>query len=188
MLLVAGFEGWLFSVGGGPAGVVDAPKLKVLVGAGVVDPVGAEVEALFVEGVPKTLDVAGVLELLKRLPVGAGACLFSLFAGVDAPLSSFFCCPKLKPPLDPKGVLDAFAVGKRPPDPPEELVVAADFPNIPPEGAFPVLPPKSEGVEAPEPGLEPGLFPKIDGCGPPAVAPPPPNTPVKAGFVVAADD
>jgi hypothetical protein len=187
-LLVAGFGAWLFSIGGGPAGVVEGPKLKVLVGAGVVDPAGAEVEALFAEGDPKTLGVAGVFRLPNIPPLGAGAGLFSLFAGVDAPLSSFFCCPKLKPLPDPKGVLDAFAVEKIPPDTLEVFVVVADFPNIPPTaGGFPVLPPKREGVEAPEPGFEPGLFPKIDGCAPPAVAPPP-NSAAGAGFVVVVDD
>jgi hypothetical protein len=42
-----GFEVWLLSVGGGPAGVVEVP-LKNLFGAGVESPAGADVEAMFV--------------------------------------------------------------------------------------------------------------------------------------------
>jgi hypothetical protein len=50
-LVVEVLEAWPLSVGGGPAGVVE--KLNVFVGAGVVDPAGADVEAAFAEDVPK---------------------------------------------------------------------------------------------------------------------------------------
>jgi hypothetical protein len=109
------FEAWLLSVGGGPAGVVE--KLSVFVGAGVVDPDAALVEA----GVPK---------LKFWIPGG----LFSELA----PLSSFFCPNN---PL-PKGVVDVFAVPKMPPVEVEELVVVVVFPpNRPLKGAPPLLPP-----------------------------------------------
>jgi hypothetical protein len=72
--------------------VVEFPKLKKgLLGAGVVDPAGAEVEALFDELPPKKFCPAGLFRLPNKVGVDAPPALFSLFAaGVDAPLPSFF--------------------------------------------------------------------------------------------------
>jgi hypothetical protein len=86
---VGGFEAWLLSVGGGPAGVVEVPP-KNLLGAGVDSPAGPDVEALLVEAV--TFVWGCLLKLLPNNPplgVAAGA-LFSLLpVGVEAPLSFF---------------------------------------------------------------------------------------------------
>jgi hypothetical protein len=94
-LLPAGLE--VLSVGGGPAGVVELPKLiNGLVGAGVVDPAGAVVEA-FVDELPlNMLCPAGLFKPPNNLGVDAPPVLFSLFTpGVDAP-PSFFFCPNVK--------------------------------------------------------------------------------------------
>jgi hypothetical protein len=94
--------------------VVEA-KLKVLLGAGVTDPAGADVEV---------------------------AVLFSPLVP-----SSFFC-----PNKPPKLGVVVFAVPKRPPVVPEDVVVGDGFePKRPPAGALPVLlaAPKS-GAEVPE--------------------------------------
>jgi hypothetical protein len=159
-LLPAGFE--VLSVGGGPAGVVELPKLKKgLLGAGVVDPAGADVEA-FVDELPlNILCPAGLFKPPKRLGVDVPPVLFSLpAAAVDAPLSSFFC-PKVKAP-SPKDGVDWPAPPNSEPAPP---VVAAGFPKAPAAGAFPVLLPNSDGVDAPEPGLDPEVPPpKNDGA------------------------
>ena len=155
----AGFE--LLSVGGGPAGVVELPKLgKVLLRAGVVDPAGADVEALVLP--PNIFCPAGWFRLPNKLGVDAPPVLLSLLApGVDAPPSSFFC-PKLKPA--PNEGVDWLVVP--PNNAPVVPVVPAGFPKAPPAGALPVLPPKSDGVDVPEPGLEPvAPAPKKDGAG-----------------------
>jgi hypothetical protein len=86
---VGGFEAWLLSVGGGPAGVVEVPP-KNLLGAGVDSPAGPDVEALLVEAL--TFVWGCLLKLLPNNPplgVAVGA-LFSLLpVGVEAPLSFF---------------------------------------------------------------------------------------------------
>lgn len=177
----AGFE--VLSVGGGPAGVVELPKLvKGLLGAGVVDPAGADVAAL--ELVPNIFCPAGLFRAPNKLGVGAPPVLFSLLApGVDAPPSSFFC-PKLKPAPN-EGVELAVPPNNEPVVP----VVPTSFPKAPPAGAVPVLLPKGDGVDVPEPGLEPvAPAPKKDGAGGFPVLEAPPrllNRPPVAGCDVA---
>jgi len=70
--------------------VVEVPKLREgLLGAGVVDPAGADVKALFDEFPPNKPCPAGLPP--NKLGVDAPPVLFSWFAaGVVAPLSSFF--------------------------------------------------------------------------------------------------
>lgn len=177
----AGFE--VLSVGGGPAGVVELPKLgKGLLGAGVVDPAGADVEPLEVE--PNKFCPAGLFRPPNTLWI-APPVLFSLLApGVDAPPSSFFC-PKLK--FAPNEGVDWLVVP--PNNEPVVPVVPAGFPKAPPAGAVPVLLPKSDGVDVPEPGLEPvAPAPKKDGAGGFPVLEAPPrllNRPPVAGCDVA---
>lgn len=155
----AGLE--VLSVGGGPAGVVELPKLRNgLFGAGVVDPAGADVDAFVDEPPPNKFSPAGLFKPPNKLGVEVPPVLFSLF-GVDAPPSSFFC-PKVKAPPPKEGV-DWLAPPNSEPDPP---VVPAGLPNVPAAGAFPVLLPKSDGVDVPEPGLDPVVPPpKNDGAG-----------------------
>ncbi len=177
----AGFE--VVSAGGGPAGVVELPKfVKGLLGAGVVDPAGADVEALEVE--PNKFCPAGLFRPPNKLGVDAPPVLFSLLApGVDAPPSSF-CCPKLKPAPN-EGVGWLFVPPNNEPVVP---VVLAGFPKALPAGAVPVLLPKSDGVDVPEPGLEPvAPPPKKDGAGgfPVLEAPRLANRPPVAGCDVA---
>jgi hypothetical protein len=160
-LLPVGFE--VLSVGGGPAGVVELPKLmKGLLGAGVVDPAGADVEALVDELPLNMFCPAGLFRPPNMLGVDVPPVLFSLLAaGLDAPPSSFFC-PNVKAPPPKEGV-DWPAPPNSEPAPP---VVPAGFPKAPPAGAFPVLLPKSDGVDVPEPGLDPVVPPpKNDGAG-----------------------
>jgi hypothetical protein len=160
-LLPVGFE--VLSVGGGPAGVVELPKLmKGLLGAGVVDPAGADVEALVDELPLNMFGPAGLFRPPNMLGVDVPPVLLSLLAaGVDAPPSSFFC-PKAKAPPPKEGV-DWPAPPNSDPAPP---VVPAGFPKAPPAGVFPVLLPKSDGVDVPEPGLDPVVPPpKNDGAG-----------------------
>jgi hypothetical protein len=157
----AGFE--VLSEGGGPAGVVEVPKLENgLLGAGVVEPAGAEVEAVVDElAPPKIFCPAGLFRFPNKLGVAVPPVLLSLFApGVDAPPSSFFC-PNVK--AAPKEGVDWPVPPNSEPVPP---VVLAGFPNAPAVGAFPVLLPKSDGVDVPEPGLDPVVAPeKKDGAG-----------------------
>lgn len=162
-LLPAGFA--VLSVGGGPAGVVELPKLiNGLLGAGVVEPTGAEVEALVDEVAPNKFCPADVFRPPNKLGVEVPP-VFALFApGVEAPPSSF--CPNVKPPLPKEGVDWPAPPNNEPVAP----VVPAGFPNAPPAGAFPVLLPKIEGVDVPEPGLEPVV--------------PPPKNDVAGGFPV----
>ena len=160
--LLAGLE--VLSVGGGPAGVVEVPKFRNgLLGAGVVDPAGAVVEAFVDEFPPKIFcPAAGLLKPPNMLGVVAPPVLFSLLApGVDAPPSSFFC-PKVKVPPPKEGV-DCPAPPNSELDP---LAVPAGLPKAPPAGAVPVLLPKSDGVDVPEPGLDPVVPPpNSDGTG-----------------------
>lgn len=183
-LLPAGFEG--LSIGGGPAGVVELPKLtKGLLGAGVVDPAGADVEAL--ELAPNIDCPAGLFRPPNKLGVDAPPVLFSLLVpGLDTPPSSLFS-PKLKVP--PTEGVDWLVVP--PKNEPVVPVVPAGFPKAPPAGAVPVLLPKIDGVDVPEPGLEPvAPAPKNDGAGgfPVLEAPPRlPKRPPVAGCDVAGD-
>jgi hypothetical protein len=159
-LLPAGFA--VLSVGGGPAGVVELPKLiNGLLGAGVVEPAGAEVEAPVDEVASNKFCPAGAFRPPNKLGVDVPPVFALLAPGVDAPPSSFFC-PNVKPP-PPKEDVDWPAPPNSEPVAP---VVPVDFPNAPPAGVFPVLPPKIEGVDVPEPGLEPVVpAPKNDVVG-----------------------
>jgi hypothetical protein len=163
-LLVGALVDCPLSVGGGPAGVVE-PKLKGLVGAGVVEPGWGVVVTVGFDP-NKLVEPDGVLRLVKSETPGTDEVgLFSLFA--DAP-------PKLK---EPTGFAFVVLVAlNSPPLGPEEVVATACFPpNRFAPGVLPVLlfAPK-RGVEAPDPGLDPEFIPpKIDG----GCAPPPP--PVK---------
>ena len=132
----------LLSEGGGPAGVVEVPKLNKLPGfvvAGVVDPTGAEVEGV-VE--PKGEDPEVRPPPPNRLP-GCDCAAPAILSGVDVVVSlassGFF--PKAKPL--PKAA-----------EPPEVLPPPNNPPVVAPLG-LPVLAPKIEGVELPEAGLEP---------------------------------
>jgi hypothetical protein len=71
---------------------VEVPKLKKgLLGAGVVDPAGADVEALFDELPPNIFCPVELFRLPNKPGLDAPPVLFSLFAaGADPPLSSFF--------------------------------------------------------------------------------------------------
>ena len=134
----------LLSDGGGPAGVVEFPKLNKPAGfvvAGVVDPTGAEVEGVVV---PKIEDPEVEVPPPKR-PLDC-ACVVAVLSGVEVDVSLFSSgfLPKAKPPL-PKVV-----------EPP----VVLPPPNIPPVVAplaLPVLGPKIEVVEVSEGGLEPNV-------------------------------
>jgi hypothetical protein len=92
--LAAPFEAASFSVGGGPAGVVELPKLNVavFVGAGVDVPSAAGV----LEGAPNNDVVAGLEAPPNKPP--AEACAGAVPVGVVTSLFSSFLAPKLKPP------------------------------------------------------------------------------------------
>lgn len=166
--------GALGSAGGGPAGVVEFPKLNALgfVAAGVVDPAGAALDAGANRDWP-----AGALLPPKR-PDGAEE--FSLFGvpkllvvGVEVPCPSSFFCPKLKPPLVPPNTPELCAVVplplKSPPAGVALLAFLAPPKRLLPPPALPVLAPNNEGVEGPEPEFDP-VFPKSDGFEAPAPA------------------
>jgi hypothetical protein len=166
----------VLSAGGGPAGVVEFEKLNNppgFVGAGVVEPVGAELAAL-----PNNDGPEDGAAPPKRPPDVEAISLFGvLVTGVDPsfPLSAG---PKLKPPPFPTVLEPCTAVVLPPPNNPllgvVELVLFPPPKSVLPPLALPVLAPKSEGVDAPEAGLDPA-FPKREVFGAPAVLLKPPN-------------
>jgi hypothetical protein len=180
-LLVAG------PAGGGPAGVVEPPKLKVFDGAGVVDPAGAPVAAVFGERPPPNVEGAGVFRAPKSPPV-AGAVVPVLLKteGADVLGAAGFAAKGFTAALPvlpvPKGV-DVLEPGFEAAFPLNIELGCADpvlAPKLPKDGALEVVaPPNIEGVPelgVPEfavPPNNPPVFP------PPAPAPElgaPPNT------------
>lgn len=156
-VLPAGFVVGLFA-GGGPAGVVEFPKLNGGF-AGVLVPA-----ALFPAVFPNILGGA-VLFRLPNIDPEAGAEDVLFAGGFEVAFSSFF--PRL-PKLKVGAAVPAFP-NRLGVDVPE--VVGGLAPNIPPAGVFPVLLPKRPGVEAPEVGFE-AVFPPPN-IPPPVFAPPP---------------
>lgn len=144
-MFIGAFGGSPLLLGGGPAGVVEL-KLNGFAGAGVVEPTGADEDAV---GVPNRLDPAGLFIPLKSPPDG-GAAWLSNNPGVELPFP-----PCLGPKLN--GVLDVAVVVEGVPN--RLPVVPAELLGfVAKVGVLPVLPPKSDGV-VPEPRLDPKIDP-----------------------------
>ena len=98
--------GFVESVGGGPAGVVEFAKLNCLDGAGVVEPNGADVEAVLPNGFAPAAGLfkpANMPPLVEEEPRGfVGVAPAKLKEGVEVPLgaSVFVVFPNSPPDVD----------------------------------------------------------------------------------------